>query len=85
MKEPTEGNPSAEAMREALHKLFRDAGYVQEELLQWIDEAERRSAADRDSIVRLQADNERLKAQLRKQRTAQTGAMSSRLMDALRE
>lgn len=79
------GDNGCDTMRAALRELFQDAGYVREEMLQWVDEVERRSASERDIVARLKAENDRLKQDVRKLRIAQAGVMSSRLKDALRE
>ncbi|WP_338555506.1 hypothetical protein [Paenibacillus sp. KS-LC4] len=66
-----------EQLREALHKLFNDAGYTNSELL--------------ETIELLAAENDRLKQEVKKWRLAAArGAaadtsMNSRLKDALRE
>lgn len=74
-----------EAIREALRRLLQEAGREGSGLLQFVDEAERREAADRERTAQLMAENERLKQEVRKLRVAQAGTMSSRLRDALRE
>lgn len=74
-----------ETMRAALRGLPEDRDRVREELLRLVDGLERREAAGRENAERLQAENERLKLDMRKLRTAQAGVMSSRLRDALRE
>lgn len=68
---------SPEQLREALHKLFKDAGYTNPELL--------------ENIELLAAENDRLKQEVKKWRLAAArGAaagtsMNSRLKDAIRE
>jgi cell division protein FtsB len=74
-----------ETIRTVLRQQLPDTSLVREELMRLVDEAERREAAEREKSERLHAENERLKQELRKLRTAQAGAMSSRLRDALRE
>jgi len=73
------------AIREALRRLLQEAGREGGELLQFVDEAERREADNRDKTALLLAENERLRQEVRKLRVAQAGTMSSRLRDALRE
>ncbi|MEF3303267.1 hypothetical protein [Paenibacillus sp. GYB003] len=58
---------------------------MRDDLLEWIDETERREARQRESVDRLLAENERLRRELGKLRTSRLDPMSSRLKDALRE
>lgn len=74
--------------RAALRRLFADAGYENEELLQLVDAYEE-LAADYAALL---ADNERLKLEVRRARAdASAGAgasashMSSKLWDAIHE
>ncbi|PYI51045.1 hypothetical protein [Paenibacillus flagellatus] len=78
------GRPDYGRLRDSLRRLFRDAGYVDGELLEWVDAAER-DEAERETAERLRAENERLRQELRKLRAVQAAGMSSRLRDALRE
>jgi cell division protein FtsB len=79
------GHNDYETIRAVLRQLPEDRGQAREELLRLVDGLERREAAERENAERLQAENERLKLEMRKLRTAQAGVMSSRLRDALRE
>ncbi|TNJ60314.1 hypothetical protein FE784_36220 [Paenibacillus hemerocallicola] len=74
-----------DTIRAVLRRLPEDRDGEREELLRLVDGLERREAAERENAERLQAENDRLKLDMRKLRTAQAGVMSSRLRDALRE
>ena len=68
---------SAEMMREALDKLFKDAGYSSPELLAYIEKLERDNLALSGTVKKLKLEA------LRK--AGSHAGMSTRLTDALRE
>ena len=74
-----------ETIRMVLRQLPQEAREGQEKLLRWVDELEGEELSQRESFRLLLAENERLKQEIRKLRLAQSGIMSSRLKDALRE
>lgn len=70
-------------LKEALKRLFADAGYENDELLRLVDEYES-LAADYAALL---AENARLKAEAKRPaaRSQDAGYMSSKLWDAIHE
>jgi hypothetical protein len=80
--------PDYGRLRDELSRLFQNAGYEQNELLDFINTAERETN-EPGEFAELQAENERLKKEVMRLRNLiqakMESSMSSKLREALRE